>query len=145
MASAASILSQFTSFIDGFRLPDGADLKRLVTYLFAAQSGVTALAGGGRAGSPILALGYNQIDTVASGSDSVQLPPANPGAVVTVFNNGAQTLAIFGGYDPASAATDTIVDHSSTGAGGASVTLASGYVGELICFKAGIWKLLLSA
>src|SRR5262249_27103754 len=59
-------------------------------------TGLTATAGGGQATAKLLAFGINQVATVASGSDSVQLPPCNVGSVVFVTNDGANSMTVFG-------------------------------------------------
>jgi len=141
---ANSFASFFRSFIPGYRLIDGNDLLTLVNDIYSYQSGITALAGGGLSGAPIMINNYSQIDTVATTNDSIALPPATPGLEVTVCNNGANTMAVFGSYNPGNSATDTVLAAGSTGAGAASVTQASGKVAIYSCFKAGIWKQLIS-
>ena len=143
---ANSFISFFRSFIPGYRMIDGSDLLTLVNDLYSYQNGITALAGGGLAGAPIVVNNYSQIDTVATASDSIALPAATPGVEYVVNNNGANTLAVFGSYNPQNAALDTILASGSVGAtGAASVTQASGKVAVYACYKAGVWKQLLSA
>lgn len=76
----------------------------------AAQVGLTALAGGAKAGATQLGYGVNEVATVATGADSCLMPYAFPGAVVYVRNDGANATTIFG------KGTDTI-DGVATGTG----------------------------
>lgn len=69
-----------------------------------ATTSITAHAGGGQSASVALGYGFNQVGTVASGSDSVQLPPCNVGAMVYVTNDGSNSMTVFGN----SARSDTI-------------------------------------
>ncbi len=62
----------------------------------------TAFAGGGQASATQLSLGVNNVTVVATAGDSVKLPLAIQGEQVTVFNNGAASLQVFG------SGTDTI-------------------------------------
>lgn len=68
--------------------------------------GVTALAGGAQAGSPIMSSMFNRVSTAASAGDSVQLPPAQSiiGACICVFNDTAKNITVFGNVST----TDTI-------------------------------------
>ena len=84
---ANSFASFFRSFIPGYRLIDGGDLLTLVNDLYSYQSGITALAGGGLSGAPIMINNYSQIDTVATTNDSIALPPATPGTEVVWATN----------------------------------------------------------
>ena len=142
---ANSFISYFRSFIPGYRLIDGGDLQTLVNDIYSYQNGITALAGSGLAGAPVLVNNYNQVDTVATTNDSIALPPATPGFELCINNNGANTLAVFGSYNPANGATDTVLAAGSVGAtGAASVTQASGKYTIYSCFKAGVWKQMIS-
>lgn len=67
-------------------------------------SGLTALVGGGQTGATRLGYGLNQVATVASTADSVQLPPCNVGAAVYVTNDASNSTTVFG----AQGRTDTI-------------------------------------
>src|SRR5215472_5528024 len=111
-----SIFQAFASFIPGSRLVDGGDCLQLAKYLFNPMVGITALAGGGQSGATPLSLGINSVDTVASGNDSVMLPPAVPGTFVVVINNQASnSMQVFGqGANMGGAAAgDTITAHNS--------------------------------
>src|SRR6266481_6420132 len=114
MSLLSSVLALFPSFVPGNRLIDGGDLQSLANELFAAATGITALAGGGQTGATQLAAALNRVDTCATNSDSVLLPQAIPGRQITVKNNTAQTLAIFGiPSNPVTGAGDTIATSQS--------------------------------
>lgn len=65
-------------------------------------AGITAFAGGGQGSATALASNMNEVTTVATQGDSVALPAATAGKVVTVLNRGAFPMQVFG------AGTDTI-------------------------------------
>lgn len=90
---------------------------------------ITARAGGTKALATVLTKQLNRITVCASANDSVLLPPAQVGAVVAVFNDGAAAARVFG------AGTDTI-DGVATGTG---VPLANAKRALFICFAAGAW------
>lgn len=98
-------------------------------------SGLTALAGGAKAGATPLTELICQVDTVASGADSVLLPAAIPGSMVAVVNNGANAMQVFG------QGTDTI-NGVATGTG---VSQAAGKTALYVCAKTGAWFRNLSA
>lgn len=66
----------------------GQDIK-------SASAGLTALAGGAQAGTALTKT-YNEFTTVATASDSAQLPIAVLGKKVIVKNSAAKALAVFG-------------------------------------------------
>lgn len=144
-----SILAYFQSFVAGNRLIDGGDLLALAKFEFQATTGITALAGGGQTGATPLNYGINRVDTVATNADSVMLPPAIAGAQVTVYNNSANTLQVFGQPANAGGAVlgDTIAPNNSNTqqATGTGVSQNTAVVGEYFCFINGQWKQLLSA
>lgn len=148
MSLASSILQLFTSFQPGPRLIDGSDLQTQANFLFSAQTGIIAAARGGQANATPLQAAYNRIDTVATASDSVQLPQAIPGLQVTVKNNTATLLAIFGiPLNPVTGVGDTIASSQSntqqpTATG---ITLATTLTADFICFTAGQWQEVLTA
>lgn len=86
------------NFLPGRRLQSGDDLNTaFATPQWQVKSGITALAGGARSAStPVLVVGANEVTTVASGADSVILPPAVAGLVVFVANAGASSMQVFG-------------------------------------------------
>ncbi len=63
---------------------------------------ITALASGGRTGSPVLVSGWNRLSVTANAADSVQLPVAAAGLQVTLINDGAAAAQVF------AAGSDTI-------------------------------------
>jgi len=139
--SVISLLKSF--FPSGLRLVDAGDLQQLTNILASGASGITALVSGTAVTSPLLTASDNQIDTsTGSGTDSVTLPPAHTGQSVAVNNNTANTIKIWA--NPANqdngGTADTIIDHGTTGAGAASVTIASGLIYTFSSAKAGIWK-----
>ena len=142
-----SLFNWMTSFYGKFgdALIAREALTNLANFTLGTQTGLTALAGGAQAGSPLLVYGTNEIDTVATANDSVQLPAAIPGGWVTVNNNGASTCRIYAGIAPNinnASALDQIVANATTAltANGTAVTLAAGYVAEFVCATIGIWK-----
>ena len=125
----------FGRYTSSRQLLPGDALNRLHDLLTSFQGTITALAGGGRAGSPVLNAAYNEITVCATGSDSVQLPIAQVGLNITVTNSGAQSLQIFAN------GTDTI--NGTAGATGVALTATS--VAEFTCTKVGIWRRYVSA
>ena len=120
----------------GKRLADDDALNTaLATPQWQTNTGITALAGGGRPGAPVLVLGSNEVTTVASGADSVVLPVAVPGSVVFVVNAGANALQLFAN------GSDTI--NGTAGATGISVANAK----RIMCVAAdvGQWYTILTA
>jgi len=66
------------------------------------SNGLTAHAGGTQAAGLLLPSIVNRVTTVATAADSVLLPVSAPGMVITVINNGANAMQVFG------SGTDTI-------------------------------------
>lgn len=82
--------------LPGARLIDGSNFNDLVNQFNSlAPTAVTALAGGGRTGAPILQYANNIVSTVATAADSVQLPIGYPGAICVVRNTGANAMQVF--------------------------------------------------
>ena len=124
-------------------------LTNLANFTCGSLNAITALAGGAQAGSPVLGYNVNEITTVATTNDSVQLPFAIPGGRVLVNNAGANTARIYANVSPnvnnvvAGAATlDQIVANATVAktANATSITLASGYTLEFMCTTIGVWK-----
>ena len=145
---AVSIVS-FLSFFgkSGAQLIDALDLTKFANYTLGTVNGIVALAGGAQAGSPVLSYNNNEVLTVVSANDSVQLPPAIPGGYVLVNNNAASgnTLRIYAGAAPNgsnASALDQIVANATTAltANATPVTLAAGYTCEFTCTTIGVWK-----
>lgn len=112
---AGFLPSPVPSFQTGFRLMPGGEAQRLVDLVSSAQAGLTALAGGAQAGSPVLNSALCEVTTVASANDSVQLPPAKAGYSLDVRNATATSMQVFGNQ----ALTDTI--NGTAGATGIAV------------------------
>lgn len=142
-------LSSFLGFFgkSGAQLIDAADLTRLATYTLGATNLITALAGGAQAGATVLSPNNNEINTVVTGNDSVQLPLAVQGLYVFVFNNAtsANTCRIYANAAPNpnnANALDQIQQHATQAltANATPLTLAAGYVMEFTCTTNGVWK-----
>ena len=93
--------------------------------------GLVAHAGGAQANAVLLSGGYNEIATVATIADSVQLPLALYGTQVFVKNAGANAAQVFAN----SAGTDTI--NGTAGATGVSQAAGLGAIYE--CHKDTVW------
>lgn len=68
---------------------------------------VVAHAGGGQTDATLLTAQFNEVGTVTTAADSVKLPVIVPGMQVTVVNNGANAMQVFG------SGTSTINDVAS--------------------------------
>ena len=132
------VITQPAAFSLGFRLLEGGAVNAaLATGLNLAQDAVTALAGGGATGAPLLVIGWNFIKVCASGNDSVMMPPSVIGAVVHVKNGGAQTVAIFA--NTTSSLPAGTLDTLNGTAGATGITVASGSTAILACTALGAW------
>lgn len=78
-------------------------LKRISYPQFSIKNPITALAGGGQSGAPVLPATINFVGTVANPGDSVLLPKEAGGRRVVVVNGGVSSLNVFPNN-----ATDTI-------------------------------------
>lgn len=113
-------------------LQDGNWLNGLASgQNLSYQNGITAHSGGTKAAAFQLPAGVAlfQIDTVAAGGDSVLLPAAVAGTEINVFNNGANTLDIYG------RGTDTINKVATATA----YLLDAGTSANFFCAKNGAW------
>lgn len=97
--------------------------------LVTTVDGITALPGGGRAGSPVLSAQMSRVAVVASAADSAQLPAAIAGDFRFVINDGAHAMQIFGDGG------DTI----DTAAGATGVPLTNAKRAIFMCSTAGHW------
>lgn len=96
------------------------------------QSGITASDNQSQGQCPLTAE-VNEVSTVAHPNDVVTMPPAKAGIIVTIINNGANTLQIF----PASG--------DDLGAGvNVSVTLASGANVTYVAYDDTNWEELIT-
>jgi hypothetical protein len=127
--------------VQGFQTPDGTWLLGLSggqnqSYEFA----ITAKAGGTQTTCTNIAPGIylNQVDTVASGNDSICLPFAVAGTNIQIRNNGAQTMAIFAqsGTNLLTASTDTINNASNA----SSYTVVAQNSADCFAAKNGSWS-----
>lgn len=143
MSILSSLLQLFPSFQPGSRLVDGGDCLALVGLTASGKTGLTAHAGGGSVGVPQLAERVNEITVCATADDSVQLPFALPGTIVTLINHGAQNLRVYAQtVNPGNLnAADTIVPLASLPAAAVAFeTIASAGIDTLVCAKLGQWK-----
>lgn len=143
-----TILDFFQTFQPGNHTVDGQDCFTLARMLVGAVSGIVALAGGGANGTSV-SYGMTSVDTVANAGDSIQLAPALPGGWCVVYNNGMNSMQVFGqqANQDGSVAGDQLVPNNSLtpAAIGTGIAQASGVVAIYICFTAGVWKQMLSA
>lgn len=146
MPLLSSILQLFPSFQPGARLVDGGELQLLANQLFSSTTGIIAKSGGGQSLATPLTAMWNRVDT-AGASDSVMLPQAIPGSEVVVYNNTANTLAVFGQpTNPVTGVGDTIAAaaNNTQQATATGVTQATAKVAKYECYQAGQWKQMLS-
>jgi len=129
----------------GFQAVDGSWLLGLSGGTnFTYQSGITAHAGGGQTSclslNPGIAL--YQVDTVASGSDSVCIPFAVAGTDFQIRNNGAQALAIYGqaANNLLTGAADTINGTAGSSEYNSSTGLIANNSIECFAAKNGAWS-----
>jgi hypothetical protein len=122
-----------------YRMFSGGQLnKAFWNPVFSSSAGITALAGGAQTGAPVMNACINEVDTVATGNDSVQLPIAVASAMVVVSNQAASNaLQIFSNQ----AGTDTI----NGTAGSTGISLAAGDTAIFFCPVAGKWVALYAA
>lgn len=121
-----------------FQLIDGVYLLQIANGGNRSfQNGITATAGGTKAAAFQLPANvqFFQIDTVASANDSALLPAAVTGQCVGVFNNGADTLGLYG------RGTDTI-NQSATAV---QYSLTAGQAAFFFCAKDGKWAAIKTA
>lgn len=141
LLSAASLIPVDTNLPNGASPQAGGIIPGTLPAP-AAQLGLTALAGGGKAGATQLGYGINTLTTVATAANSCLMPYAFPGAMVFVRNGGAQSSTLFG------KGTDTI-DGVATGTGNAQAAakgkLYYGVAGTGDGSDAGAWVTLLGA
>lgn len=122
------------------QLISGTHINAFNDLFQSFQGGIVALAGGGRPNSPVLNAANVELATVATGADSVQLPPAIVGLTITVTNSGAASAQIFGN------GSDTIQSGATTNAAGSvGVALAAASTAMFRCTKTGVWKRFLGA
>jgi hypothetical protein len=104
-----------------------------LTYTSVSSAAITALAGGTlTASTPVLNKNTNIVGTVATTSDSVQLPPSSPGLEVILLQEGAATAAVF----PAIGTTD-IINALTTGT---SLPVGTSKMVVFSCVLPGKWR-----
>lgn len=135
----ASIVDVFQSFIPGYRLIDGEDLKIQADLLFSATDGLQG--GTSQQNAPPLTVYVSQ---VAAGA-TVTLPPAIPGRRMVVVNDSTSNLEVFGlNYNPISGMSDMVAAANSSVQAVMAVQNA-GQAAEYFCFAPGLWKQLSGA
>src|SRR5438105_7298913 len=138
------MIDLFSTFQRGTRMVDGSELKQLAQLVCRNRSGIIAFAGGGQANATVLGVGINNVETVATAADSVQLPLAIPGTTCTINNATANACQVFGNpSNPNNAgAGDTIAIQASNTqvATGTGVSHAAASVATYSCIKMGQWK-----
>ena len=110
-------LSMTTGFLDG-----------------SAADGLTALAGGAQAGTPIAA-SMARFTTIVTTGDSAQLPAGVSGRDITVTNATANSLNVFG-------QTGDVINALSANA---AFAVAAGKTCSFFCFTPGQWHTQLGA
>lgn len=141
--NAASTVPCDTQYPSGSNPQSGNVPIGLLTSWLNVTDNLTAHAGGTQAAALALGYGLQIVRTVASGSDSVKLPPAVQGLVVFVMNlAAANSMQVFGsGVDTINAvATATGVAQA---AGKVGIYIADSGTGSATV--AGNWTRLLSA
>lgn len=102
-----------------------------------AQDTITALAGGGATGAPLLALGINRASVVASAADSVMLPQSQATSIVIFQNSGASSCQVFA--NNVSSLPAGTLDTINGTAGATGVAVAAGKMAIFCCFTTGAW------
>lgn len=127
-----------TPFALGPRLHDGDALNKAIANGYASyQDSITALAGGGAAGAPVLSAIVNRVTVVANANDSVVMPESTPGATIKILNSGANSLQLFA--NPVSSIPTGVLDTLNGTAGATGIAIAAGHAAELTCYSAGAW------
>jgi hypothetical protein len=98
-------------------------------FIELTEFGITATAGGTQAAAYPLNAQTNQISVCATSGDSVMLPPTGVGYEITVINNGAAPLQVYG------TGTDTI----NSAAAATGVSQMPNSVVIYCCGTAGQW------
>lgn len=104
MANAATVANEIAIFADTAGTIKSATGYNITANLLEqpAVTGLTAHAGGTQAAALALTKAINNVTTVATAGDSVKLPASAAGLEITVANNGAASMQVYG------AGTDTI-------------------------------------
>lgn len=130
--------TQYTIAAGGLLTADAKYIQDLITAGFtipatfgATAANITALSGGGQTNATALSYGLNQVATVAAAADSVLLPPAVPGEMVIVVNDGAAAMQVFG----------TNADTINGVAAATGVSQPQNSIVEYSCVVAGQWRI----
>jgi len=115
---------------------DPSDVSAVIADLSSTANGITAYAGGGQASAVALTATYNRITTVATAGDSVKLPAAKAGSLITVFNKAAtNSLNVF-------PATGDVINALSANA---AYAMAATKGATFVCMVNGTWDTILTA
>jgi hypothetical protein len=108
---------------------DPSDVSGALRDFYTTRTEITAHAGGGQANAVALTTAFSRVTTVATAGDSVRLPAAVPGASLTVFNRGAESMNVFPitGQSINALAADT------------AFAVAAGASARFVCVAPGIW------
>lgn len=108
-----------------------------IVYLDTVADGLTAVASGTQVNSLLLTAKASKVTTVATNNDGVRLPPALPGATMTVRNNTAQTLGVF----PSSAAQGGVSGGDAINALSQNALFSQPATGTVTyrCYTLGTW------
>lgn len=110
--------------------------NNVVNAFASASNALTAYAGGGQANATALPSAINRVTTVASAADSVKLPAATAGLMVTVINAAAtNAMNVF-------PATGEIINALSANT---ALSVAANKAITFYCAVAGTWNSNLTA
>lgn len=110
--------------------------NELMCIQHQSADGLTAKAGGGQSGATLLSVVFNRFTTVGTAADSAILPPAVPGARITVVNAAAaNSMNVF-------PATGEFINALAVNT---AFAVAANKACDFICVVAGKWQALLSA
>jgi hypothetical protein len=126
----------------------GTDMNRLVQQLFSYASGITPTTTVTITAATPLTSAINELTSTNTVGYAVALPIGLPGSRITIINDGAGPVTVFGYLlNPNTAAADTIAAHGSTSqaATATGVTQASASIASYTCFSAGKWKQFLTS
>jgi hypothetical protein len=113
------------------------EIKDLWFDAMSTRNGITALAGGGQAGtSHILTERFNRVTTVGTAADSVKLPPASLGVDLFVVNAAAaNSMNVF----------PSTGDSINALSANAALAVAANKTVHLVCVAPGIWNAIVTA
>ena len=129
-SAGTTVLNQIAKFADTTGTVEDSGILIVNNLLEqTAVSALTAHSGGTQAGALALTNAVNNVTTVAAAGDSVKLPASAAGLEITIANNGANSMQVYG------AGTDTI-NGVATATG---VAQLPGQVVVYTCAVAGNW------